>query len=624
MDRILDRINCSEDIKKLNIKQMERLSAEIRRFLIKNVSKTGGHLASNLGVVELTVALNYCFNLPEDKIIWDVGHQSYVHKIITGRKDKFGSLRQLDGLSGFPDPEESDCDLFSVGHSSTSISSAMGVASARDLSGERFKVVAVIGDGSMTGGLAFEGLNNVGRSGKNILVILNDNQMSISKNVGALSKCLNEIRTNPEYLKAKTDVHSILDKIPVVGEKATKVIGATKDLIKYTVVPKNIFEDFGFKYVGPVDGHNIEELIEVIERTKNIEGPVLLYVTTVKGKGFEYAEMNPSAFHGVGKFDPKTGVVSKSTDKIFSDAFGEKLCEMAEKNEKIVAITAAMSGGTGLGEFEKKYPKRFFDVGIAEQHAVTFGGGLAKMGYKPFFAVYSTFLQRAYDEIIHDVCLQSTGVVFAIDRAGVVGADGKTHQGIYDIAFLNHIPNMTVMSPKNRSDLDAMMELASQMKTPCAIRYPKEKCRDGKDLPVSYGKAQVYNEGEEIAVFTEGTMFYTGEEVVKRLKEKGFNPYFVHFPFIKPIDKEAVMEVCKKCSRIYTIEDGVKIGGFGESIMAAAEDFSVKTVNFALPDKFIEHGTRNEIFERYGLDAETVSQKILKENGENDGTEGKA
>lgn len=622
MIRILDRIDGPDDIKKLNLKELSALSGEIRRFLIKNVSKTGGHLASNLGVVELTLALAYCFNMPEDKIVWDVGHQTYVHKIITGRKNKFSSLRQLDGISGFPEPGESDCDVFSTGHSSTSISSAMGLAAARDLSGDKYKVVAVIGDGSMTGGLAYEALNNAGRSGKDIIVILNDNQMSISENVGALSKHLNDIRIRPGYLKAKREVHSVLDKIPVVGEKTTKVIEKTKDVIKHTVVNGGIFEELGFTYVGPVDGHNIGELIEIIERAKNIGGAVLINVATTKGKGVPYAEKNPSAFHGVGKFNPQTGeIIKKSAEPIFSDVFGDTLCEMARDDEKIVAVTAAMADGTGLCRFSNEYPERFFDVGIAEQHAVTFSAGLAKNGYTPVFAVYSTFLQRAYDQIIHDVCLQNLGVILAIDRAGIVGPDGKTHQGVFDMAFLNHIPNMTVMAPKNSSDLKGMLKLARELKTPCAIRYPKEVCRDEEDFPVEYGKAQFYKEGIEIAIVTVGTMFYTGKEVYEKvydkLKGQGGDPMFVHFPFVKPIDKEAIKHICERCNRIYTIEDGVLTGGFGESVRRTASEVSFSRVTaFGVPDKFIEHGTRKEIFERYGLDSDSIAEIIVKENGE--------
>ncbi len=617
MGRFLDGIDFPDDIKKLSLKELEVLAGEIREFLIRNVSKTGGHLASNLGVVELTIAMAYCFDMPKDKIIWDVGHQTYVHKIITGRKDRFSTLRQLDGLSGFPEPSESEYDVFATGHSSTSISSAMGIAAARDLMGEKYKVAAVIGDGSMTGGLAYEGLNNVGRSGKDIIVFLNNNQMSISKNVGAISKHLNDIRTRPSYLKAKTNVHSVLDRIPVVGEKTTKVIEKTKNLIKYSVVAGSIFEELGFKYIGPVDGHSIEELIEVIERAKVIEGPVLIDVSTIKGKGVPYAEKNPSAFHGIGKFDPSTGKpIDRSSEPIFSDIVGKTLCDMAKDDKKIVAITAAMADGTGLTEFSEKYPDRFFDVGNAEQHAVTFSAGLAKMGFKPVFAVYSTFLQRAYDQLLHDVCLQNVNVTFAIDRAGVVGADGKTHQGVFDMAFLNHMPNMTVMAPKDADDVRAMFEIAGEIKGPAAIRYPKEKCAEGDKMPVRYGKAQVYKEGEGIAIVTEGTMFYTGEKVCLRLEEKGFRPIFVNFPFIKPIDKDMIKSICEKCDKIYTIEDGVITGGFGESFMKeATADFNCKVTCFGVPDKFIEHGSRNEIFRRYGLNFDAIAEKILKENG---------
>ncbi len=619
MGRILDRIESPDDIKKLNIKELNALANEIRRFLIKNVSKTGGHLASNLGVVELTLAIAYCFDMPEDKVIWDVGHQTYVHKIITGRKGAFSTLRQLDGLSGFPEPKESEYDVFSTGHSSTSISSAMGIAAARDLNGDKYRVAAVIGDGAMTGGLAYEGINNLGRSGKNVIVFLNNNQMSISENVGAISKHLNDLRTRPGYLKAKTNVHSVLDRIPVVGEKTAKFIGKTKDLIKYSLVSGSIFEEFGFKYIGPVNGHSIEELIEVIDRAKNIEGPVLIDIATIKGKGVPYAEKNPSAFHGVGKFNPSTGeILKKGGEPIFSEVVGKTLCEMAKDDKKITAVTAAMADGTGLNEFSIEYPDRFFDVGIAEQHAVTFSAGLAKMGYKPFFAVYSTFLQRAYDQILHDVCLQNIGVTFTIDRAGVVGADGKTHQGLFDIAYLNHMPNMTIMAPKNAGEVKAMLKIAADMDTPAAVRYPKEKCVDEEDMGIEYGKAQVYKVGVEIAVVTEGTMFNIGQKVCEELEKKGFYPMLVNFPFIKPLDKAAVKEICTRCGKIYTIEDGVLAGGFGESFMSLAKEYTYSKVRcFGMPDKFIEHGTRDEIFERYGLTSEAITERIIKENGGN-------
>lgn len=618
MSSILDGINCPDDIKKLSIGEMNILAKEIRRFLIKNVSQTGGHLASNLGVVELTLALAYCFDMPKDKVIWDVGHQSYVHKIITGRKEGFKTLRKLDGMSGFPEPGESEYDIFSTGHSSTSISSAMGIAAARDLAGDSYKVVSVIGDGSMTGGLAYEGLNNVGRSGKKIMVILNDNQMSISKNVGAMSKHLNDIRTKPGYLKAKDSVHSFLEKIPVAGEKAAQVIEKTKNLIKYTVVPSCIFEEMGFKYIGPVNGHDIKELTEVIGRAKNFEGPVLIDVVTVKGKGVDYAERNPSMYHGIGRFEPSTGEpLDKAEGEIFSDIVGKELCNMAAKNKKIVAITAAMADGTGLSRFAARYPKRFFDVGIAEQHAVTFSAGMAKMGYIPVFAVYSTFLQRAYDQIIHDVCLQNLRVIFAVDRAGIVGPDGKTHQGIFDLAFMNHMPNMTIMAPKDSGEVRNMLEIAASVDGPSSIRYPKEICTESNDTPLDYGKARLYENGENIAVVTEGTMFYTGKEVCEILKKRGFKPMFVNFPFVKPLDREMIKNICCGCGKVYVLEDGVIAGGFGESFMYAASLISdSKVICLGLPDKFIEHGTRKEIFERYGLSSRAVAERIIKENGE--------
>ncbi len=620
MKRLLDSVNCPEDIKKLNISQLNRLALELRAFLLENVSVTGGHLASNLGVVELTLALHYCLDIPKDKIVWDVGHQAYIHKILTGRKDAFKTLRQLDGISGFPKPNESEYDTLTAGHSSTSISIALGLACARDLSGGNEKIAAVIGDGSMTGGVAYEALNNAGRYNKNLIVILNDNQMSISNNVGALTRHLGEIRTGVKYLEAKDDVKKFLNRLPA-GAPMVDTIKRTKKRIKYMFVQGVIFEELGFKYVGPVDGHNIEELISTIERVKKIEGPVLVHVKTVKGRGYKYAENNPAEYHGVSPFDIKTGKPLKKSDvPSYSSVFGKTLEKLAEKDKKILAVSAAMCNGTGLAGFAKKYADRFFDVGIAEQHAVSFSAALAKGGFKPVFAVYSTFLQRAYDEIMQDVCLQGLHVVFGVDRAGIVGSDGETHQGIYDISYFRHMPNMTVMMPKNGIELEKMLEFAVEnMDSPVSIRYPRgeislkyqEQCAE-----IEYGKAEVLKDGEKIAILSAGSVIDETDEVYELLKNDGYDPMLVNLRFAKPIDRELIRDICGKCQYIFTVEDNVFEGGAGCAVLEAVNDMDLaKDVEFhafAFPDKFIEHGTKKELYARYGLNGEAIYAEIKK------------
>ena len=626
MKRLLDSVSCPEDIKKFNINQLNRLALELRAFLLENVSATGGHLASNLGVVELTLALHYCLDLPKDKIVWDVGHQAYIHKILTGRKDAFNTLRQLDGLSGFPKPDESDCDSFTAGHSSTSISIALGLACARDLSGGSERIAAVIGDGSMTGGVAYEALNNAGRYNKNLIVILNDNQMSISSNVGALNRHLGEIRTGDRYLEAKDDVKKFLNRLPA-GAPMVDTIKRTKKRIKYMFVQGVIFEELGFKYVGPVDGHNIQELISTLERVKKIKGPVLVHVRTIKGKGYKFAEKNPTEFHGVSPFDLKTGkTLKKSELPSYSAVFGKTLERLARNDEKILAVSAAMCSGTGLSGFAVKYPERFFDVGIAEQHAVSFSAALAKVGYKPVFAVYSTFLQRAYDEIMQDVCLQRLHVVFGVDRAGIVGSDGETHQGIYDISYFRHMPNMTVMMPKNGEELEKMLEYAiNKMDSPVAVRYPrgeisvkyKDKCAE-----IEYGKAELLRDGEKIAILSAGTVLEETDEVCSLLEKDGYSPVLVNLRFAKPVDKDMIEKVCDKCRYIFTVEDNVYEGGAGcavlEVLSSSGKIRDVVFHAFAFPDKFIEHGTRKELFERYGLSGQAIYSEI-KKRVENDG-----
>ena len=615
---VLDSVNMPEDIKKLNIGQLNRLALELRSFVLENVSKTGGHLASNLGIVELTLALHYCFDAPKDKIVWDVGHQAYIHKILTGRKDKFTTLRQLDGLSGFPKPSESEYDTFTAGHSSTSISIALGFACARDMRGSDEKVVAVIGDGSLTGGVAFEALNNAGRSNSNIIVVLNDNQMSISGNVGALSRHLGELRTERGYIEAKNDVKKLLNRFPD-SEKMVNKIKRTKNRIKYLFIPGVIFEELGFKYIGPVDGNNIESLIEVINRAKNIEGPVLIHVKTKKGKGYKYAENNPSAYHGVSAFDLSTGAsIKKSNKPTYSDVFGKTMCSMADDDDKIVAVSAAMGNGTGLSKFILKHPSRFYDVGIAEQHAVSFSAALAKSGFRPVFAVYSTFLQRAYDEIMQDVCLQNLHVVFAVDRAGIVGADGETHQGIYDISYFTHMPNMTVMMPKNGIELEKMLRYAVyNIDGPVAVRYPRGNISDiysENTSEIEFGKAELLEDGEKIAVISAGAVCENAAKVCEMLKNDGYNPMLINMRFAKPVDKEMLKLAAEKCGHIFTLEDNVIDGGAGMAVLEALNDMElmndVKVHSYAFPDKFIEHGTRDQLFERYKLDSASIYKDI--------------
>ena len=623
---LLEKINSPNELKKLNIKGLRRLSTEIREFLIDSVSKTGGHLASNLGIVELTVALHYCLNSPTDKIIWDVGHQCYTHKILTGRRESFSTLRKQNGLSGFPKREESRHDAFDTGHSSTSISAALGIALSRDLAGDNFKVAAVIGDGSMTNGLAYEAINNAGGTNTNMMVILNDNQMSISENVGALSVHLNEIRISPKYINAKRSVSKALKKLPVFGSSMGRALEKTKDSLRYALVPGIMFEEMGFKYIGPVNGHNIPQLISVINRVKQMEGPVIVHVYTEKGKGYSYAEKYPNSFHGIDKFDVKTGRPEKT--KIwdsYSDVFGKTLLKIAEKNERVVAISAAMPEGCGLKAFAKKLPRRFLDVGIAEGHAVTCAAGLAVNGHIPVFAVYSTFLQRSYDQIIHDVCLQNLHVVFMIDRAGVVGADGETHQGVYDVSFLSHMPNMVVMSAKNKREFKAMIAFAIEHNGPIALRYPKDSASMvyGKtELPIVLGKSEVLEQGELIALVSFGAMMDRVFELYKLLRERGYNPTLINARFAKPIDMDMVCSL-GAYKYVFTFEENEVSSGFGTGLMNASAEMGVfpeKFKKFGLADEFIPQGSREQLFERCGLTQGKMLESILAivEDSENE------
>ncbi|MCL2197441.1 MAG: 1-deoxy-D-xylulose-5-phosphate synthase [Defluviitaleaceae bacterium] len=595
-----ENLRSTKSLKKLNASQLQSLADEIREFLIQSISDTGGHLASNLGVVELTLALHAVFQTPQDKIVWDVGHQAYVHKILTGRKARFSTLRKINGLSGFPKPDESPHDAFGTGHSSTAISAALGLAVARDQTGTFGKVTAVVGDGSLTGGLAYEGLNNAGRAKTDLLVILNDNQMSIGKNVGAVARHLNALRTTQAYLGAKEDVRSILGKLPVIGAPISGGIEAIRDRLKYAILPGVLFEQMGFKYIGPVDGHDISALLKVLRQIKNVKGPVLLHTITTKGKGYDIAEQSPRSYHGVGKFNIETGEAVSPTGKpSYTDVFAKALLRKASSDDKIVAITAAMYDGVGLTKFKERFPKRFYDVGIAESHAVTFAAGLAAGGLKPVVAVYSSFLQRAYDQIIHDVAVQNLPVIFAIDHAGAVAGDGETHQGIYDIAFLSHIPNMTILAPSTAAELPEMLDYAFSLNAPVAIRYPKADAPD--DMLPSWQANPNLREGEKIAIVSVGAMLPTSREVVDNLQKSGHNPALFNAGILKPIC-EHLMKKLEKYDYVFTIEDGVKIGGFGESIKS--------TYAFAFPDKFPETGTRKELFARYHLDAHNISKRI--------------
>ncbi len=623
MSGILQQINSPDDIKKLSKKELYALPKELRKFLLKNVSKTGGHVASNLGVVELTIALEYCFNLPKDKIVWDVGHQTYIHKILTGRRDEFHTLRQLDGISGFPKPHESPCDPFATGHSATSISAAFGLAKARDLKHEHYSVLAVIGDGSITGGLAYEALNHAGRENTDLIVILNDNEMSIDTNVGALSEYLSKLRVSDGYQEMKNKIRQVKN-VPGVGEATYQFLDRVKDSAKSVLIKESgLFEALGFRYIGPVNGHDLDSLINVFTQVKKMHGPILIHVKTVKGKGYGPAEKDPSGFHGTGSFDLKTGApVGKSGKPDYSAVFGRKLLSLAKKDSRICAITAAMASGTGLSPFRQELPDRFFDVAIAEQHGVTFSAALAAGGMLPVFAVYSTFLQRGYDELVHDACLENLHAIFAIDRAGVVGSDGETHQGIFDLSYLSHLPNMTILSPKNGKELEEMLEFAIyHVDGPVAVRYPRGTASEefsDKQEPLSLGKAEVLQEGEKIAILAEGHMCSEAVKAAKILEEKGYHPMVVNMRFIKPLDLDLLRKLAEDGLEIFTVEDNLRAGGLGSKVLEAYSDMEllVKVHNFGFPDRFIEHGTQAQLLARYGLDGAGIAarmEKILEE-----------
>ena len=615
---ILDRIQKANDIKNLTESEIEELRFEIRQFLLESISVTGGHLASNLGVVELTMALHLAFSLPEDKLIWDVGHQAYTHKILTGRKEGFVSLRQYGGMSGFPKSNESDSDCFNTGHSSTSISAGLGLAAAREITGEDYHVVSIIGDGALTGGMAYEALNNASQIKKNFIIVLNDNNMSISENVGGMNMYLSNFRTADAYRDLKMGVMNSLHKVPVVGDKMVKSIRNAKSSIKQLFVPGMFFEEMGIIYLGPVDGSNIKEMVRVFNEAKRVDGPVLVHVLTKKGAGYLPAENNPSRFHGAEPFDIETGLPLKKKEKSsYTDIISQALCKLAEKEPKIVAITAAMADGTGLTKFAKEYPNRFYDVGIAEQHAVTFAAGLAKAGLKPVFAVYSSFLQRAYDQVLHDVCIQNLPVVFAIDRGGLVGSDGETHQGIFDLSYLSSIPNMTVMAPKNKYELADMMKYSVGFEGPIAVRYPRGTAYDGlKEYrsPIEFGKSEVIKKGSKIAFFALGSMVETAQEVVNRLAEQGVEATLINARFAAPFDKDMVVSLAEEHDILVTLEENVLSGGFGEHVSSfvGEKDLELKVQIVAIPDAYVEHGNVSILKKDIGIDADTIYEKVIE------------
>ena len=613
---LLEKIEQSSDIKKLKEEDYPVLAKEIRQFLLEKISKTGGHLASNLGVVELTMALHLAFDLPKDKIVWDVGHQAYTHKLLSGRRDGFNDLRQFGGMSGFPKRKESPYDAFDTGHSSTSISAGLGIAQARDILGEDYSVISVIGDGALTGGMAYEALNNAAQIKKNFIIILNDNEMSISPNVGGMSKYLGSVRTREGYTALKKGVEHALNAIPGVGKSIATGVSMVKNSIKQFFVPGMLFEDMGITYLGPVDGHDVNAMVQVLTEAKRMQKSVLVHVITKKGKGYGPAEKNPSRFHGVDAFDVVTGKsLKEKTYPSYTDVFSEKMCEIAGKNPKVVALTAAMADGTGLTKFSKEYPNRFFDVGIAEGHEVTSAAGMASAGLKPVVAVYSSFLQRGYDQVLHDVCIQELPVLFAIDRAGLVGSDGETHQGIFDVSFLSLVPGMSIMAPKNHWELEAMLDFGVTFDGPMAIRYPRGQAYRGLEeflAPIEYGKAEMLYEEKDIALFALGSMVSTGEHVREKLKNKGYACTLVNARFVKPFDTAMIDQLCQKHKLIVTMEENVLRGGMGMCITKYIHDNypGIRVIQVALPDAYVEHGNVTALREMLGIDSDSVIRQI--------------
>ena len=616
---IIEMIQKENDIKKLDHTQLKELAEEIRGFLLDKISCTGGHLASNLGVVELTMALHLTLDFPQDKLIWDVGHQSYTHKLLTGRKDGFDDLRKYGGMSGFPKRKESECDAFDTGHSSTSISAGLGYVAARELKGEKYNVVSVIGDGAMTGGMAFEALNNASRLKSNFIIVLNDNNMSISENVGGVSKYLGCLRTAQAYTDLKKGVEDTLKKIPGTGDRIVSRLKKTKSGIKQLFVPGMFFEDMDITYLGPVDGHDVKEMVRVFNEAKRVDHAVLVHVLTKKGKGYLPAEENPAKFHGTGPFHLETGDAkeSKGADT-YTEVFSKVLLDIAKKGERIVAITAAMADGTGLTPFAKHFPNRFFDVGIAEEHAMTFAAGLAAGGMKPIFAVYSSFLQRAYDQTLHDVCLQNLPVVIAVDRAGLVGSDGETHQGVFDLSFLSMIPNMTIISPKNRWEMADMIRFAADFPYPIAVRYPRGEAYEGMKQfrsPICYGTSELLYEEEKIVIIFVGHMAELADQVRKGLKEKGYCCSLVNARFVKPLDTELLERLAENHDLYVTIEENMLTGGFGEQVLdyISGAGINVRVKNFGIADDYVEHGNVDLLRREVGLDKDTIVKQIIDE-----------
>lgn len=626
---ILEKIQSPKDLKKLNSSEKEILAEEVRQEILNVVSKTGGHLASNLGVVELTIALHSCFDAPKDKIIWDVGHQSYVHKMLTGRKEKMNTLRQLDGLSGFPKASESEYDCFETGHSSTSISAALGMARARDIQKKNYHVVAVIGDGALTGGMALEALNDAGASKTNLIVILNDNEMSISKNVGGISTFLTKLRIRRGYTKSNAYIKKVVRKLPGnAGEHIIRFVRKLKNGMKQLVIPNMLFEELGFCYLGPVDGHNIEKLEDILGKAKELNGPILIHVITTKGKGYIPAETNPDRFHSTSSFNLVTGESEKVKSKDYSKIFGDTLVKLAKENKKIVAITAAMKDGTGLTEFAKKYPDRFFDVGIAEQHALTMAAGMAKMGLKPVVSIYSSFYQRGYDQIIHDIAMQNLPVVLCIDRAGIVGNDGETHQGIFDMAFLGIVPNLTIMAPKNFQELEQMLAYAIEFPFPIAIRYPRgtEEISNFYQTSsnIELGKAEIIKQGKDITILAIGKMVARAYQIANQLKEHGIEAEVINSRFLKPFDETTFLQSIHKTKRLITIEDGILQGGLATIALETIFKNGISGImikNYGYPDEFIKHGKTEEIEKIYGLDVNHIIEDVLSQLGISYGTE---
>ena len=618
---MLEKINYPEDLKKLTLEEKETLAIEIRKYILEIVSKNGGHLASNLGVVELTIALHSVFNFPEDKIVWDVGHQTYVHKILTGRKETLKTLRKLNGIAGFPKTNESKYDNFNTGHSGTSISAALGMARARDLKNERNSVLAVIGDGAMTGGMALEALNDVGYSKTKMTIILNDNEMSISKNIGGLNMLLSKLRTKKTYTKSNVSMKKIINKVPIIGKPTVKVIQRLKRSIKQLIIPKMFFEDIGFTYLGPVDGHNIQELENILKLSKQIDNPVIIHVLTKKGKGYSIAEENPDKFHATAPFNIETGKVGKEKKKDYSKVFGDKLVELARENEKIVAITASMKDGTGLTKFSKEFPKRFFDIGIAEQHALGLAAGMAIEGTIPVVPIYSSFYQRGYDQVIHDIAIQNLPVIMCVDRAGIVGADGETHQGLLDMAFFRLVPNLTIMAPKDFKELEEMLEFAIKLNKPVIIRYPRggeedykfQESTNSEYTKIEEGKAEILKEGKDISIIAIGKMVSRAMKIAKELEKENINADVINARFLKPLDIKTIKNSIAKTKKVITIEDGIIINGLATAIKELIIDENLQNTKlecFAYPDKFIQHGSVQELEEIYCLDEKSIITKI--------------